>query len=535
VNARKLRVVLYARVSSDEQRENQTIRTQVEILQRWAEHNADTIEVVALVDDDDGVSGTLPLDERPGGRKVLALAQARAFDQLVVTMLDRLGRRSLILLMIPDQLEKFSVSIFAVQENVSEPLDYELRAVLAADERRRFLKRSSDGMDRAAREGRYTGGITPLGYRVEGRKHLARLVPDEEVLWGDWSAAEVVRRIYHWLAVERRSCRWIANELNTLGVPTVYARDGRGVRGKATQALWRPGRIRNLVVNPVYKGELTYGRRRSKNSKRTEVITAEVPPLVTPEIWAAAQQTMTDNRILARNTERIYLLRGVIKCALCGLSFCGSQGDPGVAWYRCTGYMSERGPKEHRCQAKAIRHDKIEPHVWLDIETFLRNPGALLATLEAESHQAPDDSRAEAEKKISSLKAAIAELEPRRQQNFDLYERRRIDSAALDERLNRIDAEQKQLEARLAAIQVPERPEQAPDVDLLAALSSRLDAGLTDEQRSEIVRLLVKQITVHTTMNADGTKDQKFVIEYRFSQEWCSPNRNGMDSSLPGA
>ena len=166
---RKIRVALYPRVSSDEQRDNQTIRTQVDILERWIEQNEETIEVVGMINDDDGVSGTLPLHERPGGRKILALAQASAIDQLVVTRLDRLGRTSLVLLQTQEQLEKLGVSIFAVLENVSDPSDYELRAILAADERRRFLKRSHEGMDRAAREGRYTGGIVPRGYRFEGK------------------------------------------------------------------------------------------------------------------------------------------------------------------------------------------------------------------------------------------------------------------------------------------------------------------------------------------------------------------------------
>jgi hypothetical protein len=62
-------------------------------------------------------------------------------------------------------------------------------------------------------------------------------------------------------------------------VPTHYARDGRGVRGAVTQGQWRAGRIRNLVVNPVYKGSLTYGRRIDQRSPRTakrghEIITA---------------------------------------------------------------------------------------------------------------------------------------------------------------------------------------------------------------------------------------------------------------------
>src|SRR3990172_9106580 len=110
---RKIRVALYARVSSDEQRENQTIRTQVDILQRWADENAEGMEVVGWFKDD-GVTGTRPLETRPDGKKVVALALAGLIDEVVVTRLDRLGRTSLVLLLAQELLEKHSVSIHAV-------------------------------------------------------------------------------------------------------------------------------------------------------------------------------------------------------------------------------------------------------------------------------------------------------------------------------------------------------------------------------------------------------------------------------------
>ena len=59
----------------------------------------------------------------------------------------------------------------------------------------------------------------------------------------------------------------------------------------------------------------------------------------------------------------------------------------------------------------------------------------------------------------------------------------------------------------------------------------RLDEGFTDGQRNEIVRLLVRQITVYTTPNAKGGKDLRLVIEYRFSSDWCSQTLNGTGAS----
>ena len=55
-------------------------------------------------------------------------------------------------------------------------------------------------------------------------------------MWAGLSAADVVRRIYDHLAVDGWSCVRIATEFNSLGVPTSYRRDGRGVRGNAPRA-----------------------------------------------------------------------------------------------------------------------------------------------------------------------------------------------------------------------------------------------------------------------------------------------------------
>jgi len=52
--------------------------------------------------------------------------------------------------------------------------------------------------------------------------------------------------------------------------------------------------------------------------------------------------------------------------------------------------------------------------------------------------------------------------------------------------------------------------------DLLADLRRRLDEGLSDETRAEVVRLLVRAITVNTDIDPQGKKTQRCFIDYRF-------------------
>ena len=62
------RVGLLLRVSSEEQRDRETIEIQREFLHQYAGlYNLEIADVYA----DDGVSGTIPLHERPEGRRLL--------------------------------------------------------------------------------------------------------------------------------------------------------------------------------------------------------------------------------------------------------------------------------------------------------------------------------------------------------------------------------------------------------------------------------------------------------------------------------
>ena len=72
------------------------------------------------------------------------------------------------------------------------------------------------------------------------------------------------------------------------------------------------------------------------------------------------------------------------------------------------------------------------------------------------------------------------------------------------------------MEERLLEIQAQlTEPEEPPDPDLLADLSRRLDEGLSEVQRQKVVRLLVKQITVHTEVK-ESKRSARVVIQYRF-------------------
>jgi site-specific DNA recombinase len=511
------RVATYERVSSEDQRQRETIKSQTDALAVRLAHDPSVELVERYVDD--GVSGTIPMADRPAGRALLTDAARGVFQELWVYRIDRLGRDWVDPQVVWQELARYGVTVFSVSEGKLERFVFTIFAGLAAKERETFLDRCALGLDRAAREGRYCGGVVSLGYRVEGKPPHARLVPDDTVIWGNLTAADLVRRIYHHLALDKWSCPKIADEFNALGIPTSSKRPGQGKRWKNTQGLWRGGHIRNLVASPIYRGELQYRRRIDKGKqpiRLREVITVQVPELalVSEELWYAAQATLSENRLCPKNTRNVYLLRSVMTCGCCGLTFVGTTAHSDT-WYRCNGYLVDRGPTEGRCTSKAVKGETIEPQIWADIEAFLRNPGELLARLEREAEA--DTAEVAMREQRTTLRTALADNAHQRDRLLDLAQSGLLEKEELSERLSDLMSAKKSLSERLRALEPAKEAPNGPEVaQTLSRLQRRLDEGLTDEERAEIVRLLVGRIVIHTETGPGGKKRARAVVEYRF-------------------
>ena len=121
--------------------------------------------------------------------------------------------------------------------------------------------------------------------------------------------------------------------MDTLGVGCELRYAGGATRTANTS--WKPNRLHFILKNPVYHGRHTV---KSKNGP----IERETPPLVTREIWDAAQAGLVRNRKLStRNAKNRYLLRGLISCLACGRGYTGAYSvtRKGVVKreYRCSG------------------------------------------------------------------------------------------------------------------------------------------------------------------------------------------------------
>src|SRR5262249_43039796 len=113
-------------------------------------------------------------------------------------------------------------------------------------------------------------------------------------------------------------------------------------------------------------------------SKRPPIQRA-VPAIVSEETWTKAQANLKAHFLFAaRGARRKYLLRGLIKCKMCGLTYIGTAANSGNGrnefYYKCNGANTPE-LLQTRCAAKSVRGDDLERQVWSDVEAFLRDPG----------------------------------------------------------------------------------------------------------------------------------------------------------------
>ena len=158
------RVALYMRVSSEEQRDRETIAIQREFLEQYCRlYGLEIAEIYA----DDGVSGTVPLYERPDGRRLLEDVREDRFTAVLVSKLDRLGRSLLVIVDAHDRLDAAGATLRSGREpidtsNPSGRLIFQMLASFAEYDRENIRERTQAGLHRAFRRGKLMGRI-PYG------------------------------------------------------------------------------------------------------------------------------------------------------------------------------------------------------------------------------------------------------------------------------------------------------------------------------------------------------------------------------------
>src|SRR3989441_4202795 len=390
-------VAIYARVSSDQPAEAQTIASQVAALrERVAAEGLVLPEAMQFLDE--GYSGATLI--RPALERLRDVIAAGAVDRLYVHSPDRLARKYAYQVLLVEEFRRAEVEVIflnrALGQSPEDDLLLQVQGMIAEYERAKILERHRRGKRHAARSGvvNVLSGA-PYGYRyvtkyAGGGQARYELVPDE---------ARLVRQVFDWVGRDRLTIGEVCRRLTQAGERT---RTGKTV--------WDRSVVWGTLNNPAYQGTAAFGkthqeplhpRLRPQRGRplqpRRAVSTVDVPQeewfpipvpaLVEPEVCAAVQEQLRENQRHARQAPRgaLYLLQGLVQCQHCGYAYYGKRLSPSArkgkprpyAYYRCLGTDAYRFGGERLCQNTQVRTDLLDVAVWREVSTLLAHPERL--------------------------------------------------------------------------------------------------------------------------------------------------------------
>jgi len=499
-------VAAYARVSTERQAESQTIEQQLTALRAYAAGQGWTL-TDEQVYRDEGWSGAR-LD-RPALDRLRDAVSRALVDTLLIASPDRLVRRYAYQVWLLEEFARAGCEVVFLdrppRDDPQDALLVQIRGAVAEYERAVIADRTRRGRLAALQAGRLVPwSRPPYGYCADPRAPR-----DPAGVTVDTTRAAVVRQIFTWYVEDGLTFQAIARRLTAAGTPTA--------RGHAR---WGPPSVGGILRNSAYQGT-AFGNRqervpsqrrfplsgaRSSGGRSTRTrpsdgwIAVPIPAIVTPEVFAAAQDRLARNRAWSpRNTQGEYLLRRLVSCRRCGRA--ESIGNNGrYAYYRCLPRPGDLGNGHaERCRGQSLPIATLDAAVWADVCHVLTDPAILdEAVRRAQAGWLSDDARAARQ---DDLRRRRTTLDRQRQRLIDAYA---AEALTLDE----LQARTRGLNARLSDLareeqQLAASAEQQAQVAVLAGRVEDFRASIAQEleraafaRRRELVELLIDRVLV---------------------------------------
>lgn len=499
------RVALYARYSSDQQREA-SIEDQLRLCRIYAEKEG---WVVASAYQDRSVSGASLI--RPGIQALLAEAVRKRFEVVLAEALDRISRDQEDVAGVFKRMAFAGVKIITLSEGEITHLHVGLKGTMNA----LFLKDLADKTRRGLRgriEAGKAGGGLCFGYDVVKRSDA-----EGEPVRGERrineAEAKIVRRTFREFAAGK-SPRAIALGLNREGVPGPFgnAWGDTTIRGHASRG-------NGILNNELYIGSLVWNRQRfikdpstgkrvSRRNPETEWIRTEVPELriVDDALWQAAKTRQAElaklfaattagvreARAKRLNTARrpVFLLSGLLTCGCC-------QGKYGIIMNDRFGCLNHH--RRGTCRNnRTIRRSVIEQRVLSGLTDRLVSAEAVAEAVRAyhqemnrQNHQRRAHTDADRhklpkiERAISGIMAAIED---------GMYQ------PAMKARMAELEQQKAEIEARLSHAP-PELPDVNPSVAevyrrKVVRLADALGESQANQEAAAAIRSLIGDIVL---------------------------------------
>jgi site-specific DNA recombinase len=503
---------IYARVSSDRQKENHTIASQLAALTEYAEAHGYKVPAEWHFQDE-GYSGATLL--RPGLEALRDLAAAGHIEAVLIYSPDRLSRKYAYQVLLAEELSRCGVElVFLKAPSGTTPEDQllvQFQGMIAEYERAQIAERSRRGKRHRAQQ----GSINVLSGAPYGYRYVRKSDTSAAYYQVVETEAAVVRRVYQAYTQEGLSINAIAHWLNAEQIPT-----------RTATTRWERSTVWGMLRNPAYRGRACYGKtelrprqritrplrqrqglasRDSANHERPrpDWIEIAVPPLVREETFNRAQEQLEQNkRHSPRRTIEPSLLQGMLVCERCGYALYRTSTQTSARklyYYRCLGSDAYRHLQGAVCDNPPVRQDHLDAVVWKELVQLLEDPSVIQQEL---------NRRLEAARKADPLKQREellhrdhAKLAKSMDRLLSAYQEDLLSLEQLRSRMPELRKQQQAVQAELQSLETATADHvhclrlMETLTDFSAQLRLRADT-LEVTERQKIVRLLVKEILV---------------------------------------
>ncbi len=505
---------IYARVSSDRQKENHTIASQTAALIEYAQTHEYSVPPEWIFQDE-GYSGAVLV--RPGLEALRDLAAEGQIAAALIYSPDRLSRKYAYQVLLSEELSRCGVELIFLKSPAGatpeDQLLVQFQGMIAEYERAQIAERCRRGKRHMAQQ----GGVNvlsgaPYGYRYVRKSDTSAAF--YEVIEAE---AKVVRMVFEIYTQQGLSIKAIARLLNERQIAT---RTGKG--------RWERSTVWGMLRNPAYRGTACYGKtelrprqritrplrqRRGLPSRdsagherpRTEWIEVPVPALVSEERFALAQEQLEKNkRHSPRRTVEPTLLQGMLVCEQCGYALYRSSTRTSkhmLHYYRCLGsdgYRRLRGPV---CTNRPIRQDYLDQFVWSEIIRLLEDPELVQA--EIDRRRAAARNADPLRKRQEELRREQVRIEKNSERLVTAYQEGLVTLAQLRQRMPALQKQAQAVGSELQSLEMA-AVDQAKYLQLAESLGGfrtklRVRAETLDVAvRQQILRLVVTEVLVGT-------------------------------------
>ncbi len=520
---------LYCRLSKDDERHGKSlsIETQKTLLLQYAkENNLFPVEFYI----DDGYTG-LNFD-RPDFQRMIEDVALGKIHTVVTKDLSRLGRDHI-------QTGQYSEIYFPTHkvryiavndgyDSENQQTTYYASLKTAINE---FYSRDTSVKIKAsfkarAKEGKHHSVVPPFGYLKDPADHNT-LIPDPET-------ASVIVKIYD-LVLKGWGNHRIRDYLRETKVPCPsWFHHSRGWLNKAhmfpteeSRYLWRPDTLRLIIRNPVYCGDLAYGKsetifKTKKHPKIDEskwiVVQDTHEALVSREVWERANQLIAVKRQDYKDSIKnpTNLFSGLLKCADCGKAMSRRKygSNNGRIIYVCSHYATYG---VHKCSQHKVFEEDLLSAVTEDIRSLaslvLRNKEALIAQIIASQPKKGDDYSLE---QLKSLKRRLADVTRMLDRVYEDHVLGTVTDGNYNRLMAKYQKEQELLEKQIKPLEQAQKEavSRISDAERIAALLEQY--ADFDTLSPAMLNALIDRIEVSEPEVVDGKYEQQITIHYRF-------------------